>query len=123
MAKKKKITFTKRKTKNDNLFSFRRYKKVEGGKIKKAKHPKLIVDENVNEYGFMGLTESAKRGHHKNIPLIKNPQKGKIEQSYLRDELRYDNKDNFTEILKNYNLSYEDKLNIIKYLEKHKKKK
>ena len=43
---------------SNNLFSFRKYKKVEGGKIKKGKHPKLIVDESKTQFGFMGLTES-----------------------------------------------------------------
>lgn len=54
------------------MFSFRRYNKIEGGKKKRAKHPKLIVDKKGDEYGFMGLTESPKRGHHKNIE-IHNP--------------------------------------------------
>ena len=48
-----------------SLFKFRRYKKVEGGKKKKAKHPKLIGDETNDEFGFMGLTESSKRWRHK----------------------------------------------------------
>ena len=105
------------------LFTFRRYKKNEGGKTKRAKHPKLIVDEKHDDYGFMGLTESAKRGHHRNIELSKNPEKGKTGKSYIRDELRYDKKDNFGEVLSNYKLTKEDKQVIIRYLEKRKKKK
>lgn len=110
------------KNKN-NLFKFRRYKKDEGGKTKKGKHPKLIVDEVANTYGFMGLTTSKKRGNHNNIPLSKNPQKGKVMPSFIRDELRYDDKKNFSEILKNYDLTETDKINILQYLEKRKKKK
>lgn len=90
--------------------------------MKRAKHPKLIVDDINNKYGFMGLTESEKRGHHKNIPLKKNPQKGKKEKSYLRDELRYDDKKYFGEILSDYNLSDEDIQTVMKYLERKKKK-
>lgn len=112
-----------RSHKNSNLYKFRRYKKEEGGKIKKAKHPKLIVDENNIEYGFMGLTKSPKRGNHKNIELENNPQKNKTEKSYIRNELRYDNKNFFSEVLKDYNLSDTDKRKIIKYLEKRKKNK
>lgn len=112
-----------RSRKNSNLYKFRRYKKEEGGKIIKSKHPKLIVDENKVEYGFMGLTKSPKRGNHKNIELDNNPQKSKTEKSYIRNELRYDNKINFSEILKDYNLSDIDKFKIIKYLEKRKKNK
>lgn len=118
---KKKNTIKAKK--NSSVFSFKRYKKTEGGQIKKGKHPKLIVDEVLDEYGFMGLTESPKRGNHKNIELSKNPQKGKISKSYIRDELRYDNKKNFGEILSDYNLTDEDKIKILKYLERHKKKK
>ena len=69
----------------------------------------------------MGLTESEKRGHHKNIPLKKNPQKGKKEKSYLRDELRYDDKKYFGEILSDYHLSDEDIQTVMKYLERKKK--
>lgn len=107
----------------NNLFRFRRYRKKEGGKLKKAKHPKLIVDENSFQYGFMGLTESSKRGHHKNMPLFDNPKKGDSRKAYLRDELRYDDKKYFSEVLSNYNLSKKDIQFIKKYLEKHKKKK
>lgn len=106
-----------------NLYKFRRYKKTEGGKNKKAKHPKLIVDENSTDYGFMGLTEAKKRGHHKNIELSKNPQKGKKNKSFIRRELRYDKKEQFGKILTDYELAKEDIPKIRKEVEKHKKKK
>lgn len=111
------------KSKKSSLFKFRRYKKVEGGSTKKAKHPKLIVDEKKDNLGFMGLTEAPKRGHHKNIELSKNPQNEKTNKAYLRDEVRYDNKKNFGEILESYQLSNEDKIAVIAYLKKRKKKK
>ena len=38
-----------------SLFKFRKYKKVEGGTHKRSKHPKLIVDETREEFGFMGV--------------------------------------------------------------------
>lgn len=109
--------------KKKGLFNFRRYKKEEGGKIKKAKHPKLIVDETNKEFGFMGLTESSKRGHHKNISLSKNPRSGDIRKAYIRDELRYDDKKFFSDVLANYNLTSKDIKNIKEILKKRKKKK
>lgn len=104
-----------------SLFKFRRYKKKEGKK--KVKHPKLIVEENETEYGFMGFTEEPKSGHHKNIELTQNPKKGDTRPAYIRKELRYDITENFSEVLENYNLSEEDKKAIIEYLNKRKKKK
>ncbi len=105
-------------------YHFRRYKKTEGGKIKKAKHPKLIVGEDRSTYEYMGLTESPKRGHHNNIPLSKNPQKGKTHSSYLRHELRSDERKNFSEPLKDYNLSSEDRKTVNRILvDKRAKKK
>jgi len=104
------------------LFTFRKYDKIEGGKRKRAKHPKLIVDKKGNKFGFMGLTESPKRGHHKNIE-INNPQKNKSGKSYIRNELRYDDKKHFSEPLKNYKLHNENYVKIIDKVNKHKKKK
>lgn len=104
-------------------FVFRRYKKKEGGS-KKSRHPKLIVEENDTDYGFMGLTKDSHSGHHANIPLKKNPQKGNPRKAYIRKELRYDNKDNFEkEILSDYKLSAEDKKIVLEYYQKHKKNK
>ena len=103
---------------------FRRYEKREGGKRKRAKHPKVIVERIGSQYGFMGLTESPKRGHHSNIPLSKNPQKEKAkERAFVRKELRYDNTSNFSEILRNYNLSSKDKKTILNFVKKLKQKK
>lgn len=102
---------------------FRRYKKTEGKAVKKGKHPKLIVEETKDDFGFMGLTKSPKRGNHNNIPLSKNPRAGNKEKAYIRDELRYDKKRNFSEKLKDYDITPEDEERILKYLERHKKKK
>lgn len=108
-----------------DLFIFRRYKKRQGRK--KARHPKLIVDESGGEYGFMGLTSSERKGkRHNNIELKKNPQfengkrlKGK---SYLRKKIEYDEKRRFGKALKDYRLSDEDRTFLIGYVKKRKKK-
>lgn len=102
---------------------FRRYNFEEGGQKKKAKHPKLIVEKENDQYGFMGLTKSPKRGNHKNLSLSKNPQRGKSHPSYIRGELRYDSVRHFGDIMKDYRLSKEDQQRVLDYVEKLKQKK
>lgn len=104
---------------------FRRYKKKEGKPGEEVRHPKLIIAEDDTTYNFMGLTESPKRGHHKNIVLLVNPKKGdkRKRQVYLRDENRKDSKDKFYPYPENgYKLSKVDKQMLVEYLEKKKKK-
>ena len=113
----------KKSGKDDGLFKFRRYKVIEGGASKKARHPKLIVSQEKKQVGFMGLTESKKRGHHSNIELDVNPENGNSNKAYLRKEIRHDDIGNFSEILENYNLSENDKKKVIAYIESLKKKK
>lgn len=103
------------------LFVFRKYDKPQGKRA--IKHPKLIVDDRDDEYGFMGLTSSKKKGRgHNNIPLSANPQQGRKTKAYLRRKIEYDYKELFGEILKDYKLSEIDKINLIDYIEKHKKR-
>lgn len=123
MKKKKPSAVPRKQSIVETYPHFRRYKFDEGGKTKKAKHPKLVVEKQGNDYGFMGLTESSKRGHHNNLPLKKNPQRGKTSPSYLRKELRYDSTEHFGDILENYNLSSEDKQSVLTYVEQLKQKK
>ena len=120
---KKKIPTYLQERKRSNLFTFQKYNKAEGGKHKRAKHPKLIVEEEGKMFGYMGLTESDKQGHHKNIPLSKNPKKGDKRPAYIRKELRYDTSDNFQGILEDYKLTSKDKKEIRAWLNKKKNKK
>lgn len=101
---------------------FRRYKQEEGGAKKKARHPKVIMSKKDDTYDFIGLTESPKRGHHKNIPLSKNPQKGNSSPSYFRDEVRNLPTGRFSEPLKGYKLSAKDKKQAWVIYNKRKKK-
>ena len=110
-----------KKEKDENkLLVFRRYKKKEGQK--QLKHPKLIVDASEKKYGYMGLTENRKNGHHSNIPLEKNPKHNDPRKAYLRKDIKYDDKQQFGHILDNYKLSKKDKQYIIDFIEKHKKR-
>ena len=98
---------------------FRRYKEEEGPSERKSRHPKLIISEKQNDYEFLGLTESKKRGHHNNFPLIENPKKGEKEKpAYLREEVRQAPKNRFGEPLKNYSLSEVDKPRVSAFIEK-----
>jgi hypothetical protein len=106
--------------KEKEIFTFRRYKKKEGKK--QVRHPKLIVDDYSNSFGYMGLTENKKNGHHRNIPLKQNPKKDDNRAAYLRKDIRYDKKTRFGQILDSYKLSKEDKQYIIEYVNKHKKR-
>ena len=110
------------KRKKSNLFTFQRYKKKEGGTKKRAKHPKLIVEEKGNIFGFMGLTESEKHGHHRNIPLSKNPKKGDTRKAYIHTDLRYGPSKDFEGPLEDYKLDSRDKLSILEWLKKKCKK-
>lgn len=103
-------------------YHFRLYKKKEGPNYNKKQHPKLIVDENTNEFGFMGFTESKKRGHHGNIPLERNPKRKDSRPAYLRKELRYDLKTAFDRVLSNYRLTDKDADKVAEYLSKIKRK-
>ncbi|MBQ0008981.1 MAG: hypothetical protein KBS97_01735 [Firmicutes bacterium] len=101
------------------MFEFRKYKVPQGKK--KTRHPKLIVDEDHEEFGFMGLTHSKAKGKgHNNFPLIDNPQLDKYGNrlpnknpyelnedtgNYLRRKVEYDVKENFGDILLDYSLS------------------
>ena len=75
-----------------------------------------------DEFEFIGLTESPKRGHHKNVALKKNPEKGNKDPSYLRDELRKLPTSQFSEPLKEYKLSSMDKQTAWAIYRKNKKK-
>ena len=108
------------KAKKNNLFTFRRYKKKEGKK--QVRHPKLIVDDYDDSFGYMGLTENNRNGHHRNIPLRQNPKKNDYRPAYLRKDIRYDKKTRFGQVLDNYKLSKLDKPYIIEYVNKHKKR-
>lgn len=103
------------------MFEFRRYKKKQGKS--KKKHPKLIVDDNKDEYGFMSLTSRKQKGKgHNNIKLVKNPQRNNSRNSYLRKKIEYDKKKKFTKVLNEFELSKEDKQFVIDFINKHKRR-
>ena len=121
-SKKKKSSRAPGKTKV-TYPHFRRLKYKEGPRKKKKRHPKLILSRHGNTYDYMGLTEEAKRGHHKNIPLERNPKPNDPRAAYVRTELLNRPVEDFEEILRDYHLSKNDKKKILEYVSKLKKKK
>lgn len=117
---------SKKSKKRKFNFHFRRYKKKQGDSRKR--HPKLIVDEYGNQYGFMGLTHNSQSGkRHNNIHLDENPEIDQFgnrlsDPAYLRKKIEYDKKRNFGIKEENYYLSKNDYKKIKKYVNKHKRK-
>ena len=97
---------------------FRNNKKRRFGSENKGSHPSLIVGEtdDGSAYVNIGLTNSSKRGHHKNIKSH-NPQNWDT-SSYLRDDVRIDSKEYLSVILKDYKLCPEDVEKIWKIIKK-----
>ena len=102
-------------------FRFLKYK--EGPLNKKRKHPKLILEKENDTYHYMGMTESAKRGRHKNIELTRNPKRGDIRPAYIRKEYLIRSTKDFHGIRKDYSLSSVDKVRILDEARKLKAKK
>lgn len=85
----------------------------------KGSHPALVVGEKNKKFANLGLTHSPNRGHHKNIKLTKNPNPTDKKESFIRDDLKYDDKKYLRKVLKNYTeLSEEDIDKICKIIKK-----
>lgn len=97
---------------------FRNNTKRRIGNKNKGKHPSLVVAETDDGKSYLniGLTKSAKRGHHKNI-VIHNPQNWS-EISYLRDDIELDSKEFLREVLKDYKLCPDDIEKILEIINK-----
>ena len=102
-------------------FRFLKYK--EGPQNKKRRHPKLILKKENDTYHYMGMTESAKRGRHKNIQLVQNPKRGDTRAAYIRKEYLIRSTKDFRGIRKDYSLSSADEARILAEARKLKAKK
>lgn len=65
-------TKTKRKSKNEFRFNY------------DTGHMNYIFEEDSKRYHALGITHKSKTYGVKNMPLAKNPQRGKTKKSYLR---------------------------------------
>ena len=102
-------------------FRFLKYK--EGPKNNRHRHPKIILEKENDTYHYMGMTESPKRGRHKNIPLLQNPKRGDSRPAYVRKEYLIRSTEDFFGILYDYKLSDADKASILAHAAKLKQKK
>ena len=89
---------------------------------KKGMHPALVVGESNGMFANLGLTHSDKRGHHKNILLSKNPKRGDLKPSYLRNDLQLHSKEHMKQKLPGFKLSSKDIPKVQAIINKHKKR-
>lgn len=80
-------------------------------------HPAYVYGLKGQDYEYLGITESEKSGHHKNIPLKKNPNPRQKGPAYLRhpDKEHYRN---FTEYYPNWRFDADDYQNAVKKAKK-----
>ena len=78
----------------------------------KGKHPSLIfgkTDDNLKYYNI-GLTHSNKRGHHFNVKISDPSNWNK--SSYLRNDVRIDDINQFEDVLMNFKVNPKDKKKV-----------
>lgn len=87
-----------------------------------TKHPQHIFGEQGDTYYSSGITHEEKTFGKKNMPLTKNPQKGKSDKAYIRNGTVKGNKKSYGKrTLKDFEFSPADKANV-KSKERHIKK-
>lgn len=86
------------------------------------KHKHYIFGEVGNKFKSVGLTHDDTTFGVKNMPLNKNPQKGKTEKSYIRNGIISDKKRSYGEPLKNYAFDETDRLNVKSKIRHYKKR-
>ena len=123
MSYKKKKPSSKPKKTKEKFPHFRFLKYKEGPPSNKQKHPKLILEKENDTYHYMGMTESPKRGRHKNIELTRNPKRGDSRRAYIRKEYLIRPTKDFYGVRDDYFLSEADKTRILSEARKLKAKK
>ena len=103
---------------NKTKWHFRNNTRRKLGNTKKGKHPSLVIGETDDGKCLynLGLTNSERRGHHKNLK-IHNPQNWN-KNSYIRNDIRIDSKEYLREVLKDYKLCPKDINKIWKFIKK-----
>lgn len=85
------------------------------------KHKNYVFGERGNKYLSLGITHEEYTFGKKNMPLEKNPQKGKTEQSFIRNGIISDKKKNYGRPLRNYTFSNRDYKNVKSKIRKYKR--
>ena len=73
-----------------------------------TRHTQYVFEEDDKRYRSLGLTHHKRTKGIKNMPLSKNPQKGKTEKAYIRYGIINDTKNNYSGIDKRFKFSKED---------------
>lgn len=90
----------------------------------KGSHPSIEVGKNGRERANIGLTTSKKRGNHSNIELSRNPNPKDNRKSYLRDDLRYDDKKHLEKVMSGFRkLPKSDQEKVLAIIKKQQSKK
>lgn len=88
---------------------------------KKTKHTNYVFEDDGTNYAAVGLTHSSKTFGKKNMPLKDNPQRGKNEKTYIRNDYIVDTHQSFRKIRKSFSFSNEDFTNVKSKIRKYKK--
>lgn len=107
MSNNKKKTF---KTRNEFRYNY------------SQNHKNYVFGEVGNKYKSLGITHEKSTFNKKNMPLKTNPQKGKSEQSYIRNGIVSDKKQNYGRPLTNYAFDYNDYKNVKSKIRNYKKR-
>lgn len=87
-------------------------------------HPNYIYGETDKRYKGVGITHESETFGKKNMPLTKNPQKGKTDKAYIRNGYISDKKSNFRKRpLKGFEFDKSDFANVkskIRHVKRHK---
>lgn len=97
----------------------KRYSKSEFRYNYTNKHMNYVFEEDGRKYHSLGIThdnttyDKKKKQRRTNMPLAKNPERNKLEPSYIRYGIITDKKDNYSKKLsKKFNFSAEDFGNV-----------
>ncbi len=85
-----------------------------------TKHINYVFEEESNKYHSLGITHRKYTFGKKNILLDKNPQKNKIDKSYLRNGIITSKKNNYSSVRKNFNFSESDMPKVRAKIRKYK---
>lgn len=94
---------------------------------KKTKHPVYIFEDDGKKFNGVGITHKPTTFGKPNMPLEKNPQKGKKEKAYIRNGIISDSHKSFDTPKSNFEFSKEDfpkvKAKIRNYKKERRRKK
>jgi hypothetical protein len=85
-------------------------------------HPNYIFEESNGRYRGVGITHEPTTFNKKNMPLHKNPQKGKTDKSYIRNGIISDKKNNYSRVKNNFEFCKIDFRNVKSKIRNYKKK-